>query len=258
MNPSILISELQAFCNNTLQHYNCGYPYGPFLPYTMPNYNSAAEKIFYIGRDTYGWADKTSLISSFQNNNLDSYISANSSIVTIENLLDPTWTHKSTSFWGFVSRLHLLISTGSYRSDIKCLTRKEKNALSQLGYGNLYSIELRSTLGDLYNRISPKISYKTICNEAHRFEKIKLILDLYAPDYIFILSWSNREDILDGLQTVNHQEWYKEGFLSIYTINGYHTKIIWTAHPRRFAYLGLKLDAAINMLADTFVKMREM
>ena len=257
MNQSTLISELQAFCSNTLQYYNCGYPYGPFLPYTMPNYNKAIEKIFYIGRDTYGWVDKSVLVSSFHENNFNEYIDANFNVVSINNLVDPVWTNNPTSFWGFVSRLHLLILTGIYQTDMECLTDNDINALSQLGYGNLYSIELPDTLSDIYKNISPKSSYKMICKEAHRFEKIKLILDLYAPDYIIILSWSNREDIFEGLQPINHQEWYKDGILSVYTINEYHTKVLWSAHPRRFSYLGITPENAINMLANTLIKMRE-
>jgi hypothetical protein len=44
---------LQAFCEKTQPLYTCGYPWGPFVPYTMPRYNDADVKIFYMGRDTY-------------------------------------------------------------------------------------------------------------------------------------------------------------------------------------------------------------
>ena len=43
---------LQAFCEKTQPLYTCGYPWGPFVPYTMPRYNDADVKIFYMGRDT--------------------------------------------------------------------------------------------------------------------------------------------------------------------------------------------------------------
>ena len=46
---------LQAFCEKTQPLYTCGYPWGPFVPYTMPRYNDADVKIFYMGRDTYYW-----------------------------------------------------------------------------------------------------------------------------------------------------------------------------------------------------------
>ena len=32
---------LQAFCEKTQPLYTCGYPWGPFVPYTMPRYNDA-------------------------------------------------------------------------------------------------------------------------------------------------------------------------------------------------------------------------
>ena len=45
---------LQAFCEKTQPLYTCGYPWGPFVPYTMPRYNDADVKIFYMGR----WSKK--------------------------------------------------------------------------------------------------------------------------------------------------------------------------------------------------------
>lgn len=41
---------LQAFCEKTQPLYTCGYPWGPFVPYTMPRYNDADVKIFYMSR----------------------------------------------------------------------------------------------------------------------------------------------------------------------------------------------------------------
>ena len=38
---------LQAFCEKTQPLYTCGYPWGPFVPYTMPRYNDADVKIFF-------------------------------------------------------------------------------------------------------------------------------------------------------------------------------------------------------------------
>ena len=49
---------LQAFCEKTQPLYTCGYPWGPFVPYTMPRYNDADVKIFYMGRDTYYWVEQ--------------------------------------------------------------------------------------------------------------------------------------------------------------------------------------------------------
>ena len=52
---------LQAFCEKTQPLYTCGYPWGPFVPYTMPRYNDADVKIFYMGRDTYYWVEQEEL-----------------------------------------------------------------------------------------------------------------------------------------------------------------------------------------------------
>lgn len=56
---------LQAFCEKTQPLYTCGYPWGPFVPYTMPRYNDADVKIFYMGRDTYYWVEQEELFRSF-------------------------------------------------------------------------------------------------------------------------------------------------------------------------------------------------
>lgn len=259
INLASLNRELQEFCENAVKYYDCGYPYGPFIPYAMPGYASAAVKIFYIGRDTYGWVDKSALTEAFDNGIMSDYLAANSCIVTPEKLTGNTsWTSNPTSFWGFVTRLHLLISTGKYRERTDMLDDAGKTALSQIGYGNLNSIELPETLGDAWNTISPVSSYWSIRKEARRFEKIKLILDTFAPDCIFILSWTDRDDIFDGLNVNWHQEWYKDDLLALYTVEGYDTKIIWTAHPRRFAYLGLKAMDAAKELACLFDKTRKM
>ena len=50
---------LQAFCEKTQPLYTCGYPWGPFVPYTMPRYNDADVKIFYMGGILIiGWSKK--------------------------------------------------------------------------------------------------------------------------------------------------------------------------------------------------------
>ena len=41
---------LQAFCEKTQPLYTCGYPWGPFVPYTMPRYNDADVKNILYGQ----------------------------------------------------------------------------------------------------------------------------------------------------------------------------------------------------------------
>ena len=78
---------LQAFCEKTQPLYTCGYPWGPFVPYTMPRYNDADVKIFYMGRDTYYWVEQEELFEAFTNHVLEDYLGKNAACVDVEKML---------------------------------------------------------------------------------------------------------------------------------------------------------------------------
>ena len=44
INTSIYLPLLEQFCKDCPELFSCGYPYGPFIPYTFPKYESASEK----------------------------------------------------------------------------------------------------------------------------------------------------------------------------------------------------------------------
>ena len=92
---------LQAFCEKTQPLYTCGYPWGPFVPYTMPRYNDADVKIFYMGRDTYYWVEQEELFEAFTNHVLEDYLGKNAACVDVEKMLG--WKNNAGSFWTMVA-----------------------------------------------------------------------------------------------------------------------------------------------------------
>ena len=135
---------LQAFCEKTQPLYTCGYPWGPFVPYTMPRYNDADVKIFYMGRDTYYWVEQEELFEAFTNHVLEDYLGKNAACVDVEKMLG--WKNNAGSFWTMVAKLHLLIRTGRYTEDIMQISAADKVILEEIGYGNINAIEQQTSL----------------------------------------------------------------------------------------------------------------
>ncbi len=245
---------LSDFCNECASVYEeSGYPHGPFLPHTMPEYENANLKVFYIGQDTYGWKDKSHLLDSYRNNKLEDYIALNNSVISPELMLESG--NNGGSFWGFVTKLHIELITGEYLADINNISDSQKRLINQLGYSNLYSIELQTTLQKegVWDGINSSLYHK-ICEAGKKLNKLKDILDMYHPDIIFILTWQDNDDVFDGLETDCIQEMYEDKFRSIYTIKGYDTKIVWTCHPTSFKFKSTNAKEMSNYLCES-VKM---
>ena len=136
---------LKEFCNKTISLYEEGaYDQGPFIPYVMPKYYEASPKIMYVGRDTYGWEKHGTLHNAFIEENLGKYLDANKRCVTTDIMLK--WKNRPGSFFNMIEKLHLLLRTGKYVYDITAIGEEEKLLLEEIGYGNLYSIELPQTI----------------------------------------------------------------------------------------------------------------
>lgn len=58
------------------------------MPYTMPRYNDADVKIFYMGRDTYYWVEQEELFEAFTNHVLEDYLGKNAACVDVEKCWD--------------------------------------------------------------------------------------------------------------------------------------------------------------------------
>jgi ADP-glucose pyrophosphorylase len=252
INKDYYLPLLKEFCNKTMSMYDRGYDQGPFIPYTMSNYGKAPLKIMYVGRDTYYWESVETLKKAYQDNRLEDYLEANMKCVNVDKML--MWKNNSGSFWNFVNKLHLLIRTNQSVSDITAINEKQKEFLEEIGYGNLYSIELLETVKKRHKEISwlRTSEYNKICEAAKPFESLKSMIEAYHPDYIFVLSWSDKDDFFDDTDFQEKKEWFESNFRAVYDSKSYHTKVIWSVHPRRFSFLKTNLEDMCFYLANTY------
>ena len=227
-----------------------GYPWGLFIPYTLPNYNQAPIKIFYVGLDTYYWVEKKIMLESFNKNRIDEYFEVNQSAVTMETTLN--WGNAAGAFWSFVDKLHLYIRTGELK-DLTNLEDKDKEIIKEVGYGNINCMELDNTLFNKEQEVSPNKcdleKLYALRQQSWRFDKISHILNAYKPDIIVILTWSGSEDYID----VEHtwlEEYFKYNLHSVYSIKDYDTKVIWSSHPRRFSFIGENQESMVHKLGN--------
>ena len=242
---------LQRFISKNKNLYEeSGYPFGLFIPYTMPNYINAPIKIFYAGIDTDYWTDKSVMLNGYNDNNLEDYFFANQSNVTAEKSIK-NWGNNAGAFWSFVNKFHLFIRTGKI-CDLTQLSEDEMDIIKEIGYGNLNCMELNKTLGkkgyDNSNLDIEKLSL--LRKESREFDKIEHILNAYNPDFIVILNWEDRDDYFGNIKFNWHKDLYIDKIRAVYTLEGYNTKIIWGPHPNRFKYLGKNQENMIRELGD--------
>lgn len=251
-NTTVYSPLLTQFFQTGGSHYTCGYPHGPFIPYAMSGYRNAPLKVFYLGRDTYYWAPKEQLFNSMQNGTPDAYLKVNSEVVTPEDILK--YNNQSGSFWNFVAKLHLYVRTGCIVDDINTLSEKDKQLISEIGYGNLNAIEVQKTLENegTWPEITSVPDYRKLCQAGRLLDNFKTLLDAYHPDYVVILTWDKKDDIFDGLNAHFLKDYYRDGIREVYEIEGYNTKLIWSVHPRRFSFMGTNVRQMILQLGELF------
>lgn len=263
INKEYFLPLLEEFCRTAEQIGEDGYPeHGIFIPYTFENYTTAPIKIFYVGRDTYGWVKFDEMMQDFHQEELSSYLDKNSNVVTVlgknqdgtdEHSLKDNWnTNNQWTFWSFCQKLHLYITKGYTDIDITELDCEDYQVIEQMGYGNLNSIEHDETLKKFTKWYKfDKSKFRELRHASRKFDKIKHILKAYAPDLIIILNWEERDDVFDGLQ----YEWHKDLFVdkrkAIYTIEGYTTPIIWSIHPNNFKFNSVHPEDMIKSIGDT-------
>lgn len=252
INEEYYLPILKSFCDKTMSIYEGAYDQGPFIPYTMSNYADAPIKIMYVGRDTLNWEPFETLHKAYLEGHLTKYLDANKNSVTTDIML--TWKNNTGSFWNTVNKLHLLIRTGKFISDITTIGEKEKSLLEEIGYGNLYSIETIDALRKRFedSSFNPKQEYWEICKAAKPFETLKSIIEAYNPNYVFIFSWIDKDDFFDGTDFEWQENWYEDNFRAVFTSRHYHTKVIWTMHPNRFSFLKTSVEDMCHYLAETY------
>lgn len=253
INKPYYLPLLKYFCDKTISLYDGVYDQGPFIPYVMPNYANAPIKILYVGRDTFYWEPFETLQKAYYEGNLGNYLDSNTRCVTTEKMLE--WKNNAGSFWNMVNKLHLLIRTGKYISDITAIGEEEKILLEEIGYGNLYSIELPQTISKRWGSVfQQKQEYWELCKAATPFVSLKSMIEAYDPDYVFVFSWIDKDDFFEETDFTWQKEWYKDGFRAVYTSKQHHAKVIWTMHPNRFKFCQTSVEEMCHFLANTYYK----
>ena len=257
VNMTYYLPLLKEYCQKTMSVYDKAYDQGPFIPYTLSNYGNAPVKIMYVGRDTYYWEPIDTLKKAYQENRLEDYMIANTRCVDVDKML--TWKNNSGSFWNFVNKLHLLIRTGQLVTDITAINEKQRDILEEIGYGNLYSIEILETLRKRFEEpdLYATQEYQVVCEAAKPFESLKSMIEAYQPDYIFVLSWIEKNDFFNKTDFYWQENWYRDQdkkYRAVYLSKQYKTKVIWTLHPNAMWRKGLNkrdTESLMEFLADT-------
>lgn len=247
---------LQQFISKNRNLYEeSGYPYGIFIPYTLPNYVNAPVKILYAGRDTYYWTDKSVMMNCYDNNRLEDYFAESQLNITVEKSLN--WKNSAGAFWSFVDKLHLFVRTGKI-CDLTNLSDKEIEILKEIGYGNINCMEVNKTLFKNEGRDRADFDIDKLSllrRESRVFDNIEHILKAYNPDFIVILNWEDRDDYFGNIKFKWHEDLYIDKKRAVYTLEGYDTKIIWGSHPNRFKFLSENQESMINNLGSMILKL---
>lgn len=241
---------LENFCKSVSDVDTELVPYGAFLPHVFStSYYKADKKIFYLGRDTYGWLRFDRMMSLYKEGKLWKYLNEVTYEVDADKALE--WKNAAGAFWPFVLKLHIYIRTGKYVEDLLQMEEDsdERLSLNEIGYGNMNSMELLQSLKDEDAYVDEEV-YAKVKELSAPLDRIKHILDAYSPDFIFIFNWVEADEIFEGLNVTWHEKHYIDDKLAVYTIEDYDTKIIWSSHPRRFSYLGENTESMVRLLGD--------
>jgi hypothetical protein len=222
--------------------------YGLFLPNVMENYFTSSKKYFYMGRDTYYWKDYKDMLDLLKNQNYDDYIKLNNEWLSPKSIIEYS-NNSAGAFWTTIIKLHLKLNHYNLQN-VNDITEEETNCLRSLGWGNLNSIEVPQSLEKEVDwDVIDKDKYWKIKDASKSFDKIKLIIDTFQPDYIFIFNWcdSDKEnEVFESLNPIWNKDEYIENVISTYNFKEYKTKIIWCPHPARFSYISYNNDQIIE------------
>lgn len=251
-----LVHALQSFGDrvSSCRAENRVLPWGPMLPYVFPRYTTSRKRMFYIGRDTLAWdlgeASETAGFSSFftqyDNGTLEEYLKRNASMLGGEMRIEG-WKNARYSFWHVVNLLHLY---EKFRRvcDLSHLTDEERQALDEMGYGNLNAIELPATCQKQgYWGNLDKEKYHCIqCASQESLNKFSLIMEAFHPDVATILTWSSNEaSYFDGLAyDLIEENDFGKWRVNVYKVESKDcsTIVLWTYHPAYFPRISLDVE----------------
>lgn len=216
---------------------------GLFIPHVFDDYYNAKTKLFFIGQDTYGWPE---LEKTYALSEKDYLVENNKWPVSVDTTLE--WTNPYT-FWNFVNRVQLAFNGEKY--DIKKnLSTSQYKALNQLGWGNIYSLEILETIkkyGDEFYHSFDHSIYSELLSKSQNISKLKNIINAFNPDYVIVLAWKYVEDwYLDGLDARYIPSESIDNLLSVYKLsNG--AKVLWTYHPQALCRKRQDLEELIEI-----------
>lgn len=223
-----------------------------FLPHTMTNYTKANKKIFYFGRDTYGWTPTSELMQAHNNDNHLSYLEETSKWANEFGFLDYN-KNKSSGFWTLAMRLHLRLK--GFTENLKIsdnLPEEYYDHINDFGWGNTNAIEVPKSLENqgIWETLD-KDKYWAVKEQSKPLDKLIHTIKAYNPDLVFIFNWDcDEKAFLEGL---NYQEQkldlISNHFLS-YHLPDTNTRVIWTVHPTAARWLGYGTDSIIDEIVD--------
>lgn len=243
-----LLDEFYRVAGDDLK--KCGYDQNPFVPYTFSNYNKAERKVFFIGQDTFYWEPQ--IEEPYNQENLNKYLERNAASMTLDKI--PNWGNK-TCFWGMVARLQLMLHLGSYKDDITILSDDEWDIVSEIGYGNLNSIELLSTIkkrGEC--EITNLEAYYRVVEAAAPLQSLVGILNAYHPDLVFVLAWSGYANELIDAGFLRQEKLLEKPFRDVYIHPTTKQVVIWSNHPSSYSFKRTYMEEMCIYLRDTYLK----
>lgn len=248
-------SSLKTFCSDVVSDIGIVHSelYGipaPCIPYTFGGYQSAERKIFYLGKETYGWIPMQRLLDLYENDRLDLYIAENSKVIASPEAMI-RYSGNKNNFWTFVIKMQLYLRTKEMISDVYSLTDRQMGLLDEIGYGNTNAIESVRSNGIDWT-LTSQSTYDRVKGYSRKIDSLKCLLDIYCPDLIVISNWEDCNEFFDGVEITHLEQHYINNLRAVYSIKGYDTKILWTSHPRRYSFLGYNINRAIEKIAEIF------
>ena len=225
-----------------------------FIPHVMTGYFQADRKIFYFGRDTYGWKPTRQLMQAYSENNLLNYIEESSKWANDFGFLEYN-KNKSSGFWTLALRLHLRLKGFTENLSISSkLPEQYYNHINDFGWGNTNAIEVPKSLENrrIWETLD-KDKYCAVKGHSKTFDKLIHTIIAYKPDIVFIFNWNwdcDRNLFLKGLKYHEQKFNLIGNHFTSYYLPDTNTKIYWTIHPNAARWLGYGTNRIIDEIME--------
>ena len=226
-----------------------GYPFGVFFSHPLPEYDEAKRKVFYIGRDTNGWGDYYEMMDLYHQGRILDYLDDQWPLSAEEMM---KWGNRM-AFWTIVFKLHIYINHEVLLPRMQDYSEEQKKCLLGLGFGNMNCVEIKASLQreGVWKDIDEE-KYWLFKEKSRRFDRLKDILELYDPEFVFFFTWVDDPTFTQGVNLIEDQSMRKEYWRYVYSIEGFRAKLIWTSHPTHYARaITQDVNEVVKYLGDT-------